>query len=320
VADLAERVRAGEVRALARVITGLENGQPAALAALAELFPSTGGGYVLGVTGSPGAGKSTLVDGLVRQAREAGMRVGVLAVDPSSPFGGGAILGDRIRMQAHAYDRDVYIRSMGARGHLGGLAEATRKAIHVLDAAGYGLIVVETVGVGQSELAIVSATDTTLVVVTPGMGDAVQTMKAGILEIADIFALNKADQEGTSQMLRALRAMLHMAPPRDWQIPIVETRAHEGGGIPALWEAVVRHRSYLEGSGELTARRAARLRAEVLDLVERGLRTEVLGMLANTERFAAQLEGVVARRRDPDSAARAILGLVETPSGWRAGS
>jgi LAO/AO transport system kinase len=300
-------VLAGNPRAVAQLITRLERDAPDAFLSLKSIFHATGTAYVLGITGAPGVGKSTLVDGLVRQARAAGLSIGVLAVDPSSPFTGGAILGDRIRMQGHAHDAGVFIRSMGARGQLGGLARATRKAIHVLDAAGYAIVVVETVGVGQSELDIASAADSTIVVVTPGMGDTIQTLKAGILEIADIFVLNKADQEGARQTLRSLQSMLHMGPAGDWDVPIVETRAHDAVGLDALWETIVRHRAYLEESGALADRRAARLKAEVLNLVERGLRTDILEALLVSPEYAAVVRSVVARARDPEDGAHEIL-------------
>jgi LAO/AO transport system kinase len=308
---IAQRVLQGDARAVARLISRLENDAPDAIPLLRAIFHATGKAFVLGVTGAPGAGKSTLVDGLIRQARQAGATVAVLAVDPSSPFTGGAILGDRIRMQAHANDTGVFIRSMGARGQLGGLARATRKAIHVLDAAGYAMIIVETVGVGQSELDIAAAADTTVVVVTPGMGDTVQTLKAGILEIADVFALNKADQEGAAQTLRALRGMLHMGPASEWDVPVVETRAHEAAGLALLWETISRHRIYLEETGQLADRRSVRLKGEVLDLVERGLRTNVLKTLAGSPQFDAVLRSVIARNCDPETGACEILGGVD---------
>lgn len=305
--DLAKRILLGDVRAIARLISLLENSRPEALPHYAAIFGRTGHGYVLGVTGAPGAGKSTLVDGLVGQARAQGHTVAVLAVDPSSPFTGGAILGDRIRMQGHAADSGVYIRSMGTRGQLGGLALATRQAVHVLDAAGYDLIIVETVGVGQSELDIAAAADSTLVVTTPGMGDTIQTMKAGILEIADIFALNKADQEGAPQALQALRGMLRMGQARDWMPPVVETQAHQGVGLEALWHAIAAHRAHLERTGTLQSRRADRLRDELRDAVERGLRTDVLRRLTQGSAFETLAATVIARQCDPQQAARSLL-------------
>ena len=309
--DRAGRVLGGDLRAIARLISTLEDDPPGAAPLLAALFPHTGNAQMLGITGAPGAGKSTLVDALVRCLRDQGSTIGVLAVDPSSPFGGGAILGDRIRMQDHASDRGVYIRSMGARGQLGGLARATRQAAHVLDAAGYDMVVVETVGVGQSELAIAALADTTVVVLTPGTGDAIQLLKAGILEIADIFVLNKADQQGAPALLRALRAMLHDAPARAWTPLVVETQAHEGRGIDALRVAIGEHRAHLEGSGELGARRARQLRGELLDHLEQGLRTRTLPALAGSARFAALLSDVLARGIDPRSAALVLLGALE---------
>jgi len=309
--ERAERVLGGDLRATARLISALEDDAPSAAPLLAALFPHTGKAQMVGITGAPGAGKSTLVDALIRHLRGQGRTIGVLAVDPSSPFGGGAILGDRIRMQDHASDRGVYIRSMGARGQIGGLARATRQAAHVLDAAGYEVVVVETVGVGQSELAIAALADTTVVVLTPGMGDAIQLLKAGILEIADIFVLNKADQHGTPALLRALRAMLHDAPARAWTPPVVETQAHEGRGIGALCGAIADHRAYMEGSGELEARRARQLRGELLDHLEQGLRIRTLPALAGTARFAALLAEVLARGIDPRSAALVLLGALE---------
>jgi LAO/AO transport system kinase len=305
--DLAGRVLRGDVRAVARLITYLENDRTAVRHELNRLFPRTGNAHVIGVTGSPGAGKSTLVDGLVRIARSEGGSVAVLAVDPSSPFSGGAVLGDRIRMQSHASDPGVFIRSMGARGHLGGLAQATHDAVRVLDAAGYMLILVETVGVGQSELDIAAAADTTLVVVTPGMGDTVQTLKAGILEIADVFALNKADQEGAQQTLRALNSMLHMEMQRDWNAEIVETRANDGEGLAALWSALLRHRAYLEDSGELQVRRIKRLRGEVRELVESGLRTTIVPRLLAAAHWEAVVQAVADRSIDPSAGADEII-------------
>jgi LAO/AO transport system kinase len=307
--NIADRVLRGDIRAIARLISMLENDVPEAGQALSAIFHRTGRASVLGVTGAPGAGKSTLVDGLVKQARTHGQSVAVIAVDPSSPFTGGAILGDRIRMQGHAYDQHVFIRSLGARGQLGGLTRSTRKAIHVLDAAGYDTIIVETVGVGQSELDIAGTADTAIVVLTPGMGDTVQTLKAGILEIADILVLNKADQEGAQQTLRALRGMLRLGHDINdgWSPPILETQAHDSIGVSALWQATQDHRTYLELSGELGGRRARRLKAEMLGLVERGLRTDVLRQLESSPDFGSLLDSVLKRARDPEAAAREVL-------------
>lgn len=299
---LARAVLAGEVRALARAITLVENDAPTAGALSSALFPHTGRAAVIGVTGAPGAGKSTLVDALIARMRADGERVGVLAVDPSSPLSGGALLGDRIRMQAWAQDSGVFIRSMSARAQLGGLARATRKAVHLLDAAGFTSVLVETVGVGQSEIDIAGSADTVVLVVTPDMGDTVQTMKAGILELADIFALNKADQQGAGTILRALRALAHDRPA-GWPVPVVATVATTGNGADEVWQAIRAHQRYLHGSGDIDVRRQRRLRGEVLAALERALRSSAL----DTESMESQLHEVYGRRQDPDGAAATIL-------------
>ena len=310
---LATGVLDRDARAIARLISRLENGAEGVDGTLARLFPHTGHAYTVGVTGPPGAGKSTLVDGLIRQARASGMSVAVLAVDPSSPFSGGALLGDRIRI---GYDPQVYIRSMSTRDQLGGLAAATRNAVHVLDAAGYDLILVETVGVGQSELAIAGLADTLLLVLMPGTGDAVQLMKAGVLEVADIYVLNKADLQDAAQAARALREMLHDGRRDDWSPPIVEATAHQGRGLDALWQRIGEHRAYLEASGVLEHRRRARLRSEMVEAIEARLRTEVLGRIVASPCFDALQREVAARRSDPASAAReALTGFLAASDG-----
>ncbi|MGH2411407.1 MAG: methylmalonyl Co-A mutase-associated GTPase MeaB [Chloroflexota bacterium] len=305
--SLAEKVLRREPGAIARLISLVEDGNPAAREPFAAIYPHGGRAYVVGITGAPGSGKSTLVDGLLTIIRSQDHTAAVLAVDPSSPHGGGAILGDRVRMQRHAQDPGIFIRSMSARGSLGGLALATRQAMHILDAAGFQYIILETVGVGQSELAVSATADTTVVVVTPAMGDAIQTLKAGILEIADLFALNKADQPGARQALQALRAMLHRLPAAPWDIPIVETEAHRGAGLPGLWERILAHRSFQEISGGLAARRADQAGNEVRGLVEHGLRTEVLRALTGNQTFQVLVSEVAARRQDPLRAADQIL-------------
>jgi LAO/AO transport system kinase len=259
------------------------------------------------VTGPPGAGKSSLVDGLVRLLRTRNLGVGVLAIDPSSPFTGGAILGDRIRMQAHAYDRGVFIRSMSARGHLGGLAEATNKAVHVLDAAGKDVVIVETVGVGQSELEIAGTADTTVVVLTPAAGDMVQMLKAGILEVGDIFVVNKADMEGADRLARDLRTMLNMGEHGAWIQPILKTQATAGTGIEQLWQEAERHRAYLKTAGELAERRRARLRAEILDLVVQRVRRHLLDDVRGRDEFESLLDRAARREIDPYEAANALI-------------
>ena len=274
--------------------------------ALARLYPYTGRAYTIGITGPPGAGKSTLTDRVVGRIRRGGDEVGVLAVDPTSPFTGGAILGDRIRMQDHSTDTGVFIRSMASRGQLGGLALATPHAVRVLDAAGKPWVIIETVGVGQVEVAVAAAADTTVVVVNPGWGDAVQANKAGLLEIADVFAVNKADRPGRDDTVRDLRQMLEWSSARTWTPPVVETVATSGTGTEDLWEAITAHRAHLERDGELTARRAARLRDEIRALVAERLsgRAETI---CTGPRFEELVGRVVTRDLDPHTAADALL-------------
>ena len=265
VPDLVARAREGEAAAVARLITLVETDSPVLREVMAALRPHTGRAHVLGITGAPGVGKSTSTNALVAALRADGRRVGVLAIDPSSPFSGGALLGDRVRMGDHALDPDVYIRSMGARGHLGGLARSTPQAVRVLDAAGCDVVVVETVGVGQSEVEVAGLADTTLVLLAPGMGDGIQAAKAGILEIGDVYAVNKADREGADRTRRELRTMLSMAerPEGAWRPPVVQTVASTGEGIEGLLAEVDRHATWLAESGELARRRTARARSEV---------------------------------------------------------
>jgi LAO/AO transport system kinase len=292
----------GERAAVARLISLVESGSHDAAAALAELYPHTGRAYTVGLTGAPGAGKSTLTDKLIGRIRRDGDEVGVLAVDPTSPFTGGAILGDRVRMQDHATDAAVFIRSMATRGHLGGLALATPQAIRVLDAAGKPWILVETVGVGQVEVEVAGAADTTVVVVNPGWGDAVQAAKAGLLEIADCFVVNKADRPGTRAAVRDLEQMLDLAPGRDWRPPIVETVATEDEGIDALFDAIAGHRAHLEEQGGLETRRRARLRDEVRGIVLARLAAAADAHCAG-DHFEQVLARVAARELDPYAAA-----------------
>lgn len=266
--DLAQRLLDGEVRALARAIRMVEDRDPAVEDLLRQVRGRAGRAHVVGITGPPGAGKSTLGDGIVERWRAAGHTVGVIAVDPSSPFSGGAILGDRVRMQRHALDRGVYIRSMAARGHLGGLASATREAIRLIDASGRDRCLLETVGVGQSELEVMLTADTTVVVTTPASGDSVQIIKAGILEIADIFVVNKADIGGADRVAKELRRMVHETKSGTyWEPPVVMTVGSTGDGLDELADAMERHRVRLEESGELARRRADRLRAEIEAIV-----------------------------------------------------
>src|SRR5215469_8129646 len=268
--ELAERVRAGDPRALARVLSWIENDDPRGRPALKYLMAAAGdqrgAARVIGMTGAPGSGKSTTTNALVAALRARGARVAVLAVDPSSPFSGGALLGDRVRMQGHATDAGVFIRSMASRGQLGGLAAATPMAVRALDAAGFDVIIVETVGVGQAEVEIASAADSTVVVMVPGMGDSIQAAKAGVLEIADVLVVNKADRPDTQATVRDLRSMVALATA-DWKPPIVTTVATAGEGIDELVRQLDRHRSWLADSGERDRRRLARARDEVIALV-----------------------------------------------------
>jgi LAO/AO transport system kinase len=261
--DLAERVQAGDQRALARVISLIESGDPRVRPVMKALAPSASGARVIGLTGAPGAGKSTVTSALVKAFRGIGERVAVLAVDPSSPFTGGALLGDRVRMQDHATDSGVYIRSMASRGQLGGLAAATPQGVRAMDAAGFGVILIETVGVGQAEVEIASAADSTLVLVVPGMGDSIQAAKAGVLEVADVLVVNKADRPDTQATVRDLRNMVALSSA-EWKPPIVTTVGTSGDGIDDLVSQLDRHWEWLGDSGERERRRIGRARDEVL--------------------------------------------------------
>jgi len=298
-----DAARGGDRGALARLLTVVENGgDPAreALAGLPAVAPRPAA--TLGITGAPGAGKSTLTDRLVTALRAADARVAVLAVDPSSPFSGGAILGDRVRMAGHETDPDVYVRSMATRGHLGGLARSTPQAVRVLEAAGFDWVLIETVGVGQVEVEVAGAADTTVVVLNPGWGDGVQAAKAGLMEIADVFAVNKADRDGLAATLRDVRAMLSLAAGRGWEPPVVETVATSGRGTDALLEAVVAHREHLVATGELAARRARRTADELRALVVEAAVARA-ALVCDGPRFAT-VSGQVARGElDPYTAA-----------------
>ncbi|RLV56843.1 methylmalonyl Co-A mutase-associated GTPase MeaB [Aeromicrobium phragmitis] len=307
VTDLVSRARRGEARSVARLISLVEAESPVLREVSAALAPHAGGAHVIGLTGSPGVGKSTSTSALVAALRRQGRTVGVLAVDPSSPFTGGALLGDRIRMEEHATDPGVYLRSMASRGHLGGLSWATPHAIRVLDVAGCDVILVETVGVGQSEVEIAGLADTTLVLVAPGMGDGIQAAKAGILEVGDVFCINKADRDGATTTRRELRTMLSMThrPDGAWTPPIVMTVATSGEGIDAVVESIDDHRTHLRASGELRRRRHARARREVerIALAEMSRRFEV----GNEDRLDQLAEDVLSGRADPFTAADALL-------------
>ncbi len=305
---LAEDLLAGNRRALARGITIVETGGPPARELLAALYTRTGRAQIVGVTGSPGAGKSTLVNALALHWRRAGKTIGIIAVDPTSPFTGGAILGDRIRMQPLGGDPGIFIRSMASRGRLGGIAHATSDAIDLLDAAGFEIVLVETVGAGQSEVEIASATHTTLVIEVPGMGDDVQAIKAGILEIADIFVVNKADRPGADATARQLRAMLHLGgpPASGWEPPILPAVAMRDEGIAAVAEAVERHLAHLHASGQKLAREQARAGREFELIVQEAALERVRAQLPG-ERWGALLARLAAREIDPFTVARELL-------------
>jgi LAO/AO transport system kinase len=308
--SLVEALRGGDRAALARALSVIERGGAEARELGRLAFPHGGSAYTVGITGAPGAGKSTLTSALVAHLREGGTEVAVLAIDPSSPFSGGAILGDRVRMQDHALDDGVFIRSMATRGHLGGLALATPQAVRVLDAAGAPWVLLETVGVGQVEVEVAGAADTTVVVVNPGWGDAVQANKAGLLEIADVFVINKADRAGAGDTRRDLESMLEMAERRDgWRPPVVSTTASTWQGFDALWAAVLAHRDHQEADGLLGRRRARRLEDELRSIVVHRLEREALDRLGD-EGFDRLRVAVVERRLDPYTAADEILGDV----------
>jgi LAO/AO transport system kinase len=306
--ELAEGVRAGDVRALARAISVVENDRPEAAALLAALFPHAGKSLVVGVTGPPGSGKSTLVDRLTAHLRRQGRKVGIVAVDPTSPFSGGAILGDRIRMQAHAADEGVFIRSMATRGHLGGLAAATGQVLTVLSASGKEVILVETVGVGQDEVEIVGTADVSVVVLVPGLGDEVQALKAGIMEIADVFVVNKADREGVDRVVAEIESMLSLAT-RDGQPPpqIVQTVATEDRGIDELWRAVEAFRLRSAGSGMLAERRRAQLRRQLEDTLQDRLLARAREAALTPEELEKKVDRLEARTVDPRAAAEEVM-------------
>jgi LAO/AO transport system kinase len=271
---------------------------------MAALYPHTGGGYTVGITGAPGSGKSTLTERLVARIRQDDQKVGVLAVDPSSPFSGGALLGDRVRMQSHATDPEVFIRSMATRGHLGGIALATPEAVRVLEAAGKDIVIIETVGVGQSEIEITDACDSTLVVLNPGWGDAVQTAKAGLMEIADVFVVNKADRPGTRDTVRELKQMIDMSNA-EWRPEIVETVATKGEGIDELWAAIEKHRAYQEERGLLHERRRRRIERELKEIVAERYRARIDREAEGLLRDLTQK--VAARELDPYAAADHLM-------------
>jgi LAO/AO transport system kinase len=304
---LAAGVRSGDKRALARAITLVENGDALAYDVVRDIYPDTGRAYAVGVTGPPGVGKSSLISSLVRHVRADERSVGVISVDPSSPFSHGALLGDRIRLADHFLDPEVFIRSMGTRGHLGGLAEATLQAMLVLDAAGKDLLFLETVGAGQSEVEVIGIADTVLLVLMPGSGDSVQALKAGIMEIPDVIAINKLDHPAAKTMLNEVRSILALDKERVWKVPIVLTEATRGENVDVLWEKLQAHRAFLEERGELDARRRKNLAGEVFAVASSRAKQHLEDAVADDPELRRLLDEVQRRELDPLTAVREIL-------------
>jgi LAO/AO transport system kinase len=304
---LAERLLAGDKRALARAITLIENGDPVGSELVREVFPRTGQARIIGVTGPPGVGKSTLIGALTAELRGAERTVGVLSVDPSSPFTRGALLGDRIRLSDHFLDAGVFIRSMASRGALGGLSEAALQAALLMDAAGRDDVLVETVGVGQAEIDIVDHADTVVLVLMPGSGDSIQALKAGVMEIPDVIAVNKADHPLTETMVREIQNVLSLGPQGEWRVPVVRTEAARGEGVGDLLEAIDQHQREIAAEGTLERRRARNLRNEALGLAAAKLRRDLEARARDDPDFEALIERVVRRELDPASAARELL-------------
>jgi len=315
--DLVKKMLSGDRQSLARLITLVEREGPEVAAIMAAIYPHTGKAFSVGVTGPPGGGKSTLVARLTSIARGKGSQVGVLAVDPTSPFSGGAILGDRVRMQQHYLDDGVFIRSMATRGSYGGLPKTASSVVKVLDAAGKDIIYIETVGVGQTEIDIMEASDTTVVVLVPEAGDTIQTMKAGLMEIADVFVVNKADRPGADYLVAEIQGMLHQNQKQSWwQVPVVATQAANDVGTEELFEHIERHRQALEESGNLAAKRAQQRRKDLLRNIEHSITKLVMEQVEIDEQLATYLERVAKGEIDPYSAAKEILSSQSLLENW----
>jgi LAO/AO transport system kinase len=306
---LVEKALQGDPRSMARLISMVESESPFAENLMKAVYPYSGKAHIIGVTGSPGSGKSTLLDKLIGELKKKGKTVGVIAVDPSSPFSGGAVLGDRLRMQGHSLDRDVFIRSMGTRGSLGGLSRATYEAALILDACGKDVVLIETVGVGQSEIDIVKIADTVCLVLVPGMGDDIQVMKAGIMEIADIFVVNKSDKEGAERVATEVNMMLDLLPDRTWRPPVVSTVAERGEGIDALCGKIEQHRNHLRETDEGRTRKYYRLEVEVEEILSREI-ARIVERAWEEERTTELLEKLADRKIDPYTVAGSLIDRV----------
>lgn len=304
--ELLEEALTGSIRALAKLITLVENELPGATEVLQRLYSRTGRAYSIGITGPPGSGKSTLTDKITQELRKKGFTVAVIAIDPTSPFSGGALLGDRLRMQEISSDEGVFVRSMATRGALGGLSKATADTIKILDAFGKDFILIETVGVGQDEVDIVRTADTTLLISVPGLGDDIQALKAGIMEIGDLFVVNKADREGADRVVTELSLMLDLSPTKGWRPPILKTVGTQGTGVQELVEKILEHRRFLEGGEGLKAKRNDRAREEIIRLIEQEISKYVHKMLKYDLNFEEVIDQVVARNQDPYSYAKQV--------------
>ena len=315
--ELVEKMLAGDKQSLARLITLVERDSPEVAGIMRTIYPHTGKAFCVGVTGPPGGGKSTLVGKLTSIAREKGLEVGIMAVDPTSPFTGGAILGDRIRMQQHYLDEGVFIRSMATRGSHGGLPKTASSVTKLLDAAGKDIVFVETVGVGQGEIDIMEAVDTTIVVLVPEAGDSIQTMKAGLMEIADIFVVNKADRPGADYLVAELEGMVHQSPKQSWwRVPVMATQAVNDVGTEELYQQIERHRQALEESGNLVLKRSKQRRTDLLRSIERSITKQVLEQVERDDQLALYLEKVEKGEIDPFSAAKEILSSRTLLENW----